>query len=82
MSNLNQPPTKRPRPVAVIAKTGRISWRIYIKDGSKRFGGDQGFGWIRFGRASAERKARRELARYVERQAHPPEAFTIGPIEA
>lgn len=50
-------------PHAVIQKAGRWTYRIYIDHGLTIYA-PGGYGWHRLGRERAERKARRELARY------------------
>jgi len=50
---------------AVITQHGRWSWRVYIRHGIS-ISAPGGYGWIVFGRRRAERKAARELARYVQ----------------
>lgn len=63
-------------PYATVTKVGRWSWRIVIIDGISTCGPDGG-GWHVLGRERAERKARRELDRYLARRGAP-ESFTVG----
>jgi hypothetical protein len=60
-------PGRRLDPEVVIQQAGRWTWRVYIRHGIIQYGPD-GYGWHVFGQQRAERKARRELDRYLERQ--------------
>ncbi len=55
-------------PEALVTRIGRWSYEIYVIHGAMAIG-PNGYPWHRFGRARAERKARRELARYKRERA-------------
>lgn len=61
-------------PAAQIERVGRWRYSIIITRGITQIGPDGGW-WHRYGRARAEAKARRELARYKARQER--ETWTI-----
>ncbi len=61
------PPWDPGVPVAEIEQAGRWIYRVVIIHGMMSYGPD-GYGWFRPGRGWAERKGRRELARYLRKQ--------------
>ena len=61
------PPWDLGVPVAEIEQTGRWIYRVAIIHGPMSYGPD-GYGWLRPGRRWAERKGRRELARYLRKE--------------
>ena len=63
-------------PYAEVTRRGRWYWSVAIQDGLTTYGPD-GYGWLRFSRRGAERKGRRELARYMARVE--PETFRVFP---
>ena len=63
-------------PHAEVEQTGRWTYTIVILDGLMSYGPD-GYGWIRPGRGWAERKARRELAKYLRGQARRANSLVI-----
>jgi hypothetical protein len=64
-------------PEARIEQTGRWTYSITITHGLMSIG-PGGYGWLRFGRDRAERKAMRELARYKRDLARRKAAWTIS----
>lgn len=68
-------------PHAEVTRLGRWWWRVAIHDGLMVYG-PGGWGWRVFGRDRAERKARRELRRYLlnaERKSKPIEIWPRTP---
>jgi hypothetical protein len=61
------PPCDLGVPVAEIEQVGHWIYRIAIIHGMMSYGPD-GYGWHRPGRGRAERKGRRELARYLRKE--------------
>lgn len=78
MSELSPPPWEEAvePPHAIVEQSGRWIYRIYITDGLMQYG-PNGYGWHRLGRQRAERKARRELARYNRGRQRRTEAWEI-----
>jgi hypothetical protein len=65
-------------PEARIEQTGRWTYSVGITHGAMYIGpGLHGGGWLVFGRARAERKAARELARYKRDRARHKAAWTV-----
>jgi hypothetical protein len=71
------PPWDYGPPTAEIEQTGRWTYRVAILHGPMSYGPD-GYGWLRLGRRLAERKGRRELARYLRREARHANRWTVG----
>lgn len=63
-------------PKAVVERCGRWAYRIYISRGLMQYG-PGGYGWFRFGRERAARKAGRELRRYIHREALRADTFVV-----
>ena len=61
------PPWDPGPPTAEIEQIGRWTYRVAIIHGLMSYGPD-GYGWHVLGRRWAERKAVRELAKYVRRE--------------
>ena len=61
------PPCDLGIPVAEIEQTGRWIYRVTIIHGMMSYG-PGGCGWLRPGLRWAERKGRRELARYLRKE--------------
>jgi hypothetical protein len=78
------PPPFQPdlgQPHAQVSRSGRFTYTIIIIDGLTEYGPHVAgvlTGWTRFSRASAERKARVELARY-RRKILREERWEVGP---
>ena len=63
-------------PIATIRRLNRWSWAVIIRDGMSAYGPD-GYPWIVYGpKRRAERRARRELRRYITIRT-PEETITI-----
>jgi len=54
-------------PFAEITRIGRWTYNVVIRDGLTQYGPD-GMGWHVLGSRRAERKARRELDRYLDQE--------------
>lgn len=52
----------------VVERLGRWTYRIVIVDGTMEYG-PEGYGWVTYGRGRAQRKARRQLAKYRRKAA-------------
>ena len=64
-------------PEARIEQAGRWTYSVYVTHGLMSIG-PNGLPWLRLGRKRAERKARRELARYKRQEARRKAAWTIS----
>jgi hypothetical protein len=65
-------------PRAEIEQTGRWTYRITVHHGMIQWGLD-GVGWTAFGRKRAERKARKVLRKYLQRQAWQGDRWAVEP---
>ena len=64
-------------PEVHIGQHGRWSYVVSIHHGLMRLGPYYGYGWVRWGRSRAERKGRRELAKYKRDEARRRNVRTI-----
>lgn len=69
---------EREPPRAEVTRVGRWTYRIVIVLGICCYGPYDGYGWTRIGRARAERKAEREMRRYLRDKAWRREVFEIS----
>ena len=65
-------------PCAEIEQTGRWTYTVTVHHGMIQWG-PNGAGWIVFGRKWAERKARKVLRQYLQRQAWQGDRWTVRP---
>lgn len=63
-------------PIAVIERVGNHTYRVSVRDGISRWG-PYGWGWRVWGFRRAQRKARKVLAEYVEREARRAEVWEV-----
>ena len=66
---------ERSEPRGVVEKRGR-SYSVWVQHGWGRYAPD-GLWWERWSRKSAERKARKELARYLKKHCQPVERWEV-----
>lgn len=57
------------KPYAEIKPVGRWTYRVSVMHGLLSYGPNDGYGWLVFGRARAERKAAKVLVRYLRDEA-------------